>query len=194
MSGQNPNFAFLSLPHQQLLAACPPRTWQVSQVYISPNIVLTIFQQFIGALRITARATHNSRIASQQHRLNFHSFSRPPSSLLRASASHSGPTYSILKLNSVLLLTTSCQQHRSLSLGSLFTRAKPVQTPSPGIVAVIARIETEANSAPNDVAKQLALFNALIDTKTKAGSDLVATRWERMCEFVESPHSCILHV
>lgn len=75
-----------------------------------------------------------------------------------------------------------------MSLGTLFTRAKPIATPSPAIVANIARIEAEANSAPQDVNKQLALFQALIDTKAKAGYDLLVTRWERMCEFV-SDHS-----
>ncbi|KAF9246524.1 ATP-dependent metallopeptidase Hfl [Melanogaster broomeanus] len=41
----------------------------------------------------------------------------------------------------------------------------------------------EANADPNDVAKHVALFKAMAGTKTKAGYDLVMSRWERMCEF-----------
>lgn len=37
---------------------------------------------------------------------------------------------------------------------------------------------------PHDVSKQLALFQALLDTKLKSSYDLVISRWERMCEFV----------
>ncbi|KAH7930770.1 ATP-dependent metallopeptidase Hfl [Leucogyrophana mollusca] len=71
---------------------------------------------------------------------------------------------------------------RNLSLGSIFW-SKPTSTPSPATVANIARIEADANANPTDISKQLALFQALVDTQAKAGYDLVITRWERMCEF-----------
>ncbi|KAF9053689.1 ATP-dependent metallopeptidase Hfl [Hymenopellis radicata] len=72
---------------------------------------------------------------------------------------------------------------RSLSLGSIFNGFKVTPAPSPTVVAHITRLEAEANVYPHDVAKQLALFNALIETNLKASYDLVINRWERMCEF-----------
>lgn len=72
---------------------------------------------------------------------------------------------------------------RLLSVSSLFTRSKPLQTPSPLVVAHITRLEAEANVHPHDVSKQLALFQALADTKLKSSYDLIITRWERTCEF-----------
>ncbi|KAF8844968.1 ATP-dependent metallopeptidase Hfl [Paxillus ammoniavirescens] len=50
-------------------------------------------------------------------------------------------------------------------------------------VAEIARLEAEVNADPNDLSKHIALFKAMVGTKTKAGYDLVMSRWERMCEF-----------
>lgn len=50
----------------------------------------------------------------------------------------------------------------------------------------IARLEAEVNADPNDLSKHIALFKAMVGTKTKAGYDLVMSRWERMCEFVSS--------
>lgn len=47
----------------------------------------------------------------------------------------------------------------------------------------IARLEAEVNADPNDLSKHIALFKAMVGTKTKAGYDLVMSRWERMCEF-----------
>ena len=150
----------------------------------SPNFVsiLLLFQsrhiadrmdQLLGALRVPTRAAPRG-----PH--SFHSFrSAAPSTLLR------GPS-SALRTTCFprLSIVAQLQQRRGLSLGTLFTRAKPTPTPSPAIVANIARIEAEANNAPHDVNKQLALFQALVDTKAKPGYDLLVTRWERMCEFV----------
>ncbi len=73
---------------------------------------------------------------------------------------------------------------RSLSLGSIFNGFKVTPAPSPTVVAHITRLEAEANVYPHDVSKQLALYNALIETNLKASYDLVINRWERMCEFV----------
>lgn len=75
---------------------------------------------------------------------------------------------------------------RYLSLGSIFSRNKPSPSPSPLTVAHITSLESEANTNNHDVPKQLALFQALIQTDLKPGYELVTTRWERMCEFVSS--------
>lgn len=77
-------------------------------------------------------------------------------------------------------LTAQPCLRRSLSL---FPWSKPSSTPAPAVVAKVARLEAEANANPNDVAKQLALYQALVDTQVKAGYEVVITRWERMCEF-----------
>ncbi|KAF8964682.1 ATP-dependent peptidase [Flammula alnicola] len=81
-----------------------------------------------------------------------------------------------------LLAATPCSR-RMLSLGSIFSRSKSETTPTPHVVALITRLEAEANVHPHDVPKQLALFEALLDTKLKSSYELVVTRWERMCEF-----------
>ncbi|KIO13359.1 hypothetical protein M404DRAFT_992931 [Pisolithus tinctorius Marx 270] len=75
-------------------------------------------------------------------------------------------------------LTQPCIR-RSLSW---FTWSKPTATPSPETVAEIARLEAEANTDPNNVQAHEELFRALAATKTKAGYDLIMSRWERMCE------------
>lgn len=75
-------------------------------------------------------------------------------------------------------------QRRPLSLGSIFGRPKPAPLPTPHVVAHITRLEAEANVQPHDVAKQVALFDALVATKMKSSYELVISRWERMCEFV----------
>ncbi|KAL4265219.1 AAA ATPase family protein [Pleurotus pulmonarius] len=72
---------------------------------------------------------------------------------------------------------------RYLSLGSIFSRNKSSPSPSPLTVAHITSLESEANTNNHDVPKQLALFQALIQTELKPGYELVTTRWERMCEF-----------
>lgn len=77
-------------------------------------------------------------------------------------------------------------QRRQLSLGSIFGRPKPTPLPTPHVVAHITRLEAEANVHPHDVAKQVALFEALVATKMKSSYELVISRWERMCEFVRN--------
>ncbi|KAG6909717.1 hypothetical protein DXG01_015919 [Tephrocybe rancida] len=72
---------------------------------------------------------------------------------------------------------------RQLTLGSIFSRSPPPKSPSPLVVAHISRLEAEANVTPHDVSKQLALFQALAETKLKSSYDLIISRWERMCEF-----------
>ncbi|KAI0362056.1 ATP-dependent metallopeptidase Hfl [Trametes cingulata] len=72
-------------------------------------------------------------------------------------------------------------QSRALSLASLFRKPNPL--PSPAVVANISKLEAEADAHPNDVEKQIALFEALVATKAKPGLDTVVARWERLCEF-----------
>ena len=74
---------------------------------------------------------------------------------------------------------------RSFTLSSLFSpRTKPTQTPSPSTVADISLLEAAANINPNDVDKQVALYEALLATNIKAGFDTIISRWERLSEFV----------
>jgi len=51
-------------------------------------------------------------------------------------------------------------------LGSIFSRSIPEPTPTPQVVALITRLESEDNVHPHDVSKQLARFDALVDTKS----------------------------
>jgi hypothetical protein len=74
---------------------------------------------------------------------------------------------------------------RSLTLSSLFgPRTKPTPTPSPSTVADISLLEATANINHSDVDKQIALFEALLSTRVKAGYDTIISRWERLSEFV----------
>ncbi|KAK0197114.1 ATP-dependent peptidase [Armillaria mellea] len=74
-------------------------------------------------------------------------------------------------------------QSRNLTLGSIFSRFKGSPTPSPTVVAHVTKLEAEANVYPHDIVKQLALFDALLETKLKSSYELIINRWERMCEF-----------
>jgi len=85
-----------------------------------------------------------------------------------------------------IFASTPCSR-RLLTLGSIFSRSKAEVTPTPHVVALITRLEAEANVHPHDISKQLALFEALLDTKLHSSYELVVTRWERMCEFVSFP-------
>ena len=77
---------------------------------------------------------------------------------------------------------------RNLSLDSIFGPSKPSPVPTPLVVAHITRLEAEADVNPHDVAKQVALFEALVETKMKPSYELVINRWERMCEHVRLRH------
>lgn len=84
---------------------------------------------------------------------------------------------------------------RLITLSSIFARQKPTPTPSPSVVANIATIEADANANPHDVQKQIALFDALVNTGVKPGYDVVIARWERMCEFVSAQiHSFAVNI
>jgi ATP-dependent metalloprotease len=81
-----------------------------------------------------------------------------------------------------LFVPAPCSR-RTISLGSIFS-SKPEGTPTPHTVALITRLEAEANVHPHDLSKQLALYEALLDTKMESSYELVINRWEKMCEFV----------
>ncbi|KAI0709201.1 ATP-dependent metallopeptidase Hfl [Earliella scabrosa] len=70
---------------------------------------------------------------------------------------------------------------RPFSLASLFRR--PSSVPPPSVVANISKLEADADAHPGDVEKQVALFEALVNTKVKPGLSTVVARWERTFEF-----------
>ncbi|KAJ7172477.1 ATP-dependent peptidase [Mycena filopes] len=82
-------------------------------------------------------------------------------------------------------------QSRHLSLGSIFSRPKPSQAPSPHVVVEISKLEAEADVNRHDVARQITLFQALVSTNFKQSYEVVISRWEKMCEF--DPASPVLH-
>ncbi len=53
-------------------------------------------------------------------------------------------------------------------------------------MASVSKLEAEADAHPEDVDKQIALFDALVNTKVKPGLNTVVARWERTCEFVSN--------
>ncbi|KAF9464699.1 ATP-dependent peptidase [Collybia nuda] len=128
---------------------------------------------FLGALRVPRRPTTT---LPSKYALSFH-----------FSTTCNGLQNPFISLNShrtqTSVLSIIPGSHRALSLGSIFTRSRPTQSPSPLVVAHITRLEAEANIHPHDIVKQLALFQALEDTKLKSSYELIITRWERMCEF-----------
>ncbi|RDX56804.1 ATP-dependent metallopeptidase Hfl [Lentinus brumalis] len=122
----------------------------------------------LGVCRIPVPPLRVSR-----HSLPFRSLSTFPSirtSPLRTSAL--SPTVSIAPI---------VIHSRPFSLASLFRR--PSSVPPPSVVANISKLEAEADAHPGDVEKQVALFEALVNTKVKPGLSTVVARWERTCEF-----------
>ncbi|KAL4074440.1 peptidase family M41-domain-containing protein [Scleroderma yunnanense] len=138
-------------------------------------------KQFSGALR-TQRRTLTTSIPLVHPLRSF--------STLRRTA----PTFPLSQTRSALIpqsrqgipWSQPCIR-RSLSL---FPWSKPTPTPTPDTVAQIARLEAEANTDPNNVQVHEELFRALAATKTKAGYDLIMSRWERLCEL--SPKSPLI--
>lgn len=60
-------------------------------------------------------------------------------------------------------------------------------TPEPAVMAKILELEQVANAEPHNAQKQLAFFEALMQSAVKPAYDVVIARWERMCEFVRTP-------
>ena len=101
----------------------------------------------------------------------------------RSIATGFGPRPTMFKIEPFQTLNSSFR--RSFTLSSLFSpRTKPTPTPSPSTIADISLLEAAANINHNDVDKQIALYEALLTTKVKAGYDTIISRWERLSEFV----------
>lgn len=138
-------------------------------MYCSASKVFIIIQ-LVGALRAQVRYTKTAPLRSLPQARSLSLSCRPPTLPSSSSA--------------ILQRARSVPQHaRHISLGSIFSR-KPTPTPPPVVVAKVAQMEAEANANPQDVQKQIALFEALVATGVKPGYDVVIARWERMCEFV----------
>jgi len=75
---------------------------------------------------------------------------------------------------------------RNFTLASLFTRSKPSPSLTPSVVTHIARLEADANVYTQDISKQVAFLQALLDTQFKSSYDLIIARWEKICQFVRS--------
>ena len=165
----NPNPTFL-LPDTQ----CSRILWCVKRplpAYSRACSLKISSLKLLSSLRLTSRiAPSNPQLIRQSLVLPTRHFRHP---LFRLEFRPRSPT-----IVSPLLIC------RSFSLGSLFSRSKPVSSPSPVAVAHIARLEADANATPHDLSKQLSLFESLVDTGLKPGYEVVVTRWERMCEFV----------
>ena len=131
--------------------------------------------QLVGALRAQVRYTKTAPLRSL-----------PQARSLSLSCRLSVPSISS---PAIIHQARPLPQHvRHISLGSIFSR-KPTPTPPPVVVAKVAQMEAEANANPQDVQKQIALFEALVATGVKPGYDVVIARWERMCEFVGCLHA-----
>lgn len=84
---------------------------------------------------------------------------------------------------------STIQPSRAFTLGSIFAPRKPSVVPAPQVVGNISSKEAEADANPNDVGKQIALFEALLNSRVPAAYEVVISRWERMCEFVSCTSS-----
>ena len=67
---------------------------------------------------------------------------------------------------------------------SIFKWMPPAAVPNPIATARVMILEREANSAPNDVPKQIALWEGLIGLKTPVGYERITSRWERLLALV----------
>ncbi|KAJ3514840.1 hypothetical protein NLJ89_g2128 [Agrocybe chaxingu] len=101
-------------------------------------------------------------------------------SLATSRSLRTSPNAGIFTGRPYLIPPKPCSQ-RMLNLGSIFRSTQG--TPSPHVVALITRLEAEANVHPHDLSKQLTLYEALVETKLKSSYELVITRWERMCDY-----------
>jgi hypothetical protein len=146
----------------------------------SPYVRLRIVSQLLGPLRAQVRPGlplfHQASVVAFTTCRSFSACTRPALArttlLSRSVGLQNAPRQPTLP------------SPRFLSLGSIFGRSAVAPTPSPAAIAGISRLESEANANPQDLGKQLALFEGLAGTKTKAGYDVIVSRWERMCEFV----------
>ena|ERR1700761_5197476 len=96
------------------------------------------------------------------------------------------PTYTRHRLQSLISFpfpaaTTIHQRH--FSLASLLPRS-PVTVPTPETLASVHRLEADADASPKDIERHVLLYQALLRTKVKQGSERVMARWERLVQFV----------
>lgn len=68
-------------------------------------------------------------------------------------------------------------------------RLSPERVTSPLVYARVVRLEEEANASPNNVAKQVTLWRAILDLETPSAYERIISRWERLLEFVRPDHS-----
>jgi hypothetical protein len=73
---------------------------------------------------------------------------------------------------------------------SFFKWMPPATVPNPIATARVMMLEREANSVPNDVQKQIALWEGLISLKTPVAYERITSRWERMLALVSSFQTC----
>jgi hypothetical protein len=85
---------------------------------------------------------------------------------------------------------TPDQAHRNLWTSALKAAKKftPEKVTSPLLYSRVVRLEEEANASPNNVAKQVTLWRAIMDIDTSSAYEKIINRWERLIEFV-SCHS-----
>ena len=69
---------------------------------------------------------------------------------------------------------------------SIFKWIPPAAVPNPITTARVMILEREANSAPSDVSKQIALWEGLLTLKTPVGYERITSRWERLLALVRN--------
>ncbi|KAG8823517.1 hypothetical protein FRC17_009306, partial [Serendipita sp. 399] len=69
-------------------------------------------------------------------------------------------------------------------------RMNPERLTSPLVYARIVSLEEEANASPNNVAKQVTLWRAILELGTPSAYQKIISRWERLLEF--TPHSQLI--
>lgn len=128
-------------------------------------------------LRLGVCRTQIPSIRTPRHSL-------PPFRSLSSFPSCKPPLRTFVLAHRLSVMPPVVVQSRPLSLASLFRR--PTGVPPPAVVASVSKLEAEADAHPEDVDKQIALFDALVNTKVKPGLNTVVARWERTCEFVSN--------
>ena len=82
---------------------------------------------------------------------------------------------------------TAPRRHLWKTAPSSFLKWMPPTTvPNPIATARVMILEREANSVPNDVPKQIALWEGLMSLKTPVAYERITSRWERLLALVSS--------
>lgn len=82
------------------------------------------------------------------------------------------------------------RRHLWTSIQKKIRSLRPERVTSPLVYSQILRLETEANAFPNNVAKQVTLWRAIMELDTPSAYDKIISRWERLLEF--APNSQII--